>query len=237
MARRRRLLPEACATSRRRATAGSDGGCDAPPRLKPRPLQRNAANARERARMRVLSRAFSRLKTSLPWVPEDTKLSKLDTLRLAAGYIAHLRRVLIDDDEASSSSPALAAEDAACGSPRSLHPLALTWPFSFNQRLPSPEGQDAEVNKVRHSVSCRMFEGDAASPSSPHRPVNKQPYQQQQQQLTSCHGGHRYQSAASADDGFDSFLDYLSSSSGPAHPSSYSGRFMAISSQRSLCSS
>ena len=46
--------------------------------------QRNAANARERARMRVLSKAFSRLKTSLPWVPPDTKLSKLDTLRLAS---------------------------------------------------------------------------------------------------------------------------------------------------------
>ncbi|CAB0003127.1 unnamed protein product, partial [Nesidiocoris tenuis] len=42
--------------------------------------QRNAANARERARMRVLSRAFCRLKTTLPWVPPDTKLSKLDTL-------------------------------------------------------------------------------------------------------------------------------------------------------------
>lgn len=33
-----------------------------------RPQQRNAANARERARMRVLSRAFCRLKTTLPWV-------------------------------------------------------------------------------------------------------------------------------------------------------------------------
>ncbi|GFY51800.1 hypothetical protein TNIN_115461 [Trichonephila inaurata madagascariensis] len=32
-----------------------------------KPVQRNAANARERARMRVLSHAFSRLKTSLPW--------------------------------------------------------------------------------------------------------------------------------------------------------------------------
>ncbi|KAH7976182.1 neurogenic differentiation factor 1 [Rhipicephalus sanguineus] len=234
MARRRRLPHEACATSRRRAAAGSDGGCDVSPRLKPRPLQRNAANARERARMRVLSRAFSRLKTSLPWVPEDTKLSKLDTLRLAAGYIAHLRRVLIDDDEASSSSPASAAEEAACGSPRCLHPLTLTWPFSFNHRLPSPEGRDAEP-KVRHGVSCRMFEGDAASPASPHRPASKQPYHQQQS--TSCHGGHRYPSASSADDGFDSFLDYLNSSSGPAHPSSYSGRFMAITSQRPLCSS
>ena len=51
--------------------------------LKPN-QQRNAANARERQRMRVLSKAFNRLKTSLPWVPSDTKLSKLDTLRLAS---------------------------------------------------------------------------------------------------------------------------------------------------------
>lgn len=62
-----------------------------------RQSQRNAANARERARMRVLSKAFSRLKTSLPWVPADTKLSKLDTLRLASSYISHLRQLLQDD--------------------------------------------------------------------------------------------------------------------------------------------
>ncbi len=42
---------------------------------------RGAANARERTRMRVLSKAFGRLKLTLPWVPPDTKLSKLDTLR------------------------------------------------------------------------------------------------------------------------------------------------------------
>lgn len=65
---------------------------------------RNAANARERARMRVLSKAFCRLKTTLPWVPADTKLSKLDTLRLAATYIAHLRAVLRDDSEANSET-------------------------------------------------------------------------------------------------------------------------------------
>ena len=60
-------------------------------------VQRNAANARERARMRVLSKAFSRLKTTLPWVPPDTKLSKLDTLRLASSNIAHLRQILAND--------------------------------------------------------------------------------------------------------------------------------------------
>ena len=65
---------------------------------------RNAANARERARMRVLSKAFCRLKTTLPWVPADTKLSKLDTLRLAATYIAHLRAVLTDDGDTHPDS-------------------------------------------------------------------------------------------------------------------------------------
>ncbi|KAI4471174.1 Helix-loop-helix DNA-binding domain [Popillia japonica] len=81
--------------------------------------QRNAANARERARMRVLSKAFCRLKTTLPWVPADTKLSKLDTLRLATSYIAHLRAVLMDQP--------IPADQLH------KHPLALTWPFSFQR--------------------------------------------------------------------------------------------------------
>lgn len=76
-------------------------------------VQRNAANARERARMRVLSKAFSRLKTTLPWVPPDTKLSKLDTLRLASSYIAHLRQILSNDKYENGF----------------IHPVNLTWPF------------------------------------------------------------------------------------------------------------
>ncbi|RWS31114.1 hypothetical protein B4U80_00073 [Leptotrombidium deliense] len=43
--------------------------------------------------------AFCRLKTALPWVPSDTKLSKLDTLRLASSYISHLREILEKNDE------------------------------------------------------------------------------------------------------------------------------------------
>ncbi|KAI5645525.1 helix-loop-helix DNA-binding domain-containing protein [Phthorimaea operculella] len=79
------------------------------------PVHRNAANARERARMRVLSKAFCRLKTTLPWVPADTKLSKLDTLRLAASYIAHLR-ALLHEPRSQHTPP---------------HPLSLAWPFAF----------------------------------------------------------------------------------------------------------
>ena len=62
-------------------------------------VPRGAANARERTRMRVLSKAFGRLKLTLPWVPPDTKLSKLDTLRLATSYIAHLKRILSSEEE------------------------------------------------------------------------------------------------------------------------------------------
>ncbi|XP_070709358.1 musculin [Pempheris klunzingeri] len=89
-----------------------------------RQSQRNAANARERARMRVLSKAFSRLKTSLPWVPADTKLSKLDTLRLASSYISHLRQLLQDDRFEN----------------RFAHPVNLTWPFMMTGR--SEDSQD-----------------------------------------------------------------------------------------------
>ena len=77
---------------------------------KPRP----SANARERERMRVLSRAFSRLKTTLPWVPADTKLSKLDTLRLACSYIAHLKQILDEDTPAVETT-----------NDTTIHPVAL----------------------------------------------------------------------------------------------------------------
>ncbi|XP_023716099.1 transcription factor 21 [Cryptotermes secundus] len=110
---------------RRGAVSGSRGGsspdlCDDEDGMctREKPQQRNAANARERARMRVLSKAFCRLKTTLPWVPADTKLSKLDTLRLATSYIAHLRAILTD--EVAEVAP--------------IHPLNLTWPFSFQQQ-------------------------------------------------------------------------------------------------------
>ena len=65
---------------------------------------RGAANARERTRMRVLSKAFGRLKLTLPWVPPDTKLSKLDTLRLATSYISHLQVLLESEDEDNDGS-------------------------------------------------------------------------------------------------------------------------------------
>ncbi|XP_006131628.3 musculin [Pelodiscus sinensis] len=94
--------------------------------------QRNAANARERARMRVLSKAFSRLKTSLPWVPPDTKLSKLDTLRLASSYIAHLRQLLQEDRYENGY----------------VHPVNLTWPFVVSGRPESDTKDISTANRL-----------------------------------------------------------------------------------------
>ncbi|XP_076876993.1 transcription factor 21 isoform X2 [Brachyhypopomus gauderio] len=100
-------------TGKRRKTAASRKTVPNGVAHEGKQVQRNAANARERARMRVLSKAFSRLKTTLPWVPPDTKLSKLDTLRLASSYIAHLRQILANDKYENGY----------------IHPVNLTWPF------------------------------------------------------------------------------------------------------------
>ncbi|XP_077019322.1 transcription factor 24 [Tamandua tetradactyla] len=62
-----------------------------------RPAAANAA--RERSRVQTLRHAFLELQRTLPSVPPDTKLSKLDVLLLATTYIAHLTRSLQDDTE------------------------------------------------------------------------------------------------------------------------------------------
>ncbi|XP_027709125.1 musculin-like [Vombatus ursinus] len=133
-----------CKRKRTRGAAGGGGGCSSSgsgggsnctkKSLLPKgssaeckQSQRNAANARERARMRVLSKAFSRLKTSLPWVPPDTKLSKLDTLRLASSYIAHLRQLLQEDRYENGY----------------VHPVNLTWPFVVSGR---PDADTKDVS-------------------------------------------------------------------------------------------
>lgn len=71
-----------------------------------RPAAANAA--RERSRVQTLRHAFLELQRTLPSVPPDTKLSKLDVLLLATTYIAHLTRSLQDDAEAPGD-PSLGA--------------------------------------------------------------------------------------------------------------------------------
>lgn len=72
----------------------------AAPRAGAAPGRPAAANAaRERSRVQTLRHAFLELQRTLPSVPPDTKLSKLDVLLLATTYIAHLTRSLQDEEE------------------------------------------------------------------------------------------------------------------------------------------
>nr|XP_040060626.1 transcription factor 15-like [Gasterosteus aculeatus aculeatus] len=70
---------------------------------------RNAANARERHRTQNVNTAFAALRTLIPTEPVDRKLSKIETLRLASSYIAHLANVLVVGDGRGDAQPCLGA--------------------------------------------------------------------------------------------------------------------------------
>ncbi|XP_037084429.1 neurogenin-2-like [Pollicipes pollicipes] len=59
-----------------------------------RRLRRAKANDRERNRMHMLNHALEKLRTVLPAFPEETRLTKIETLRFANSYIVALSRTL-----------------------------------------------------------------------------------------------------------------------------------------------
>lgn len=60
---------------------------------------------KERRRTISLNSAFSALRSRIPKVPADTKLSKIKTLRLAALYIQHLNQILSTPQDGSQLQP------------------------------------------------------------------------------------------------------------------------------------
>ncbi|KAG2458054.1 pancreas transcription factor 1 subunit alpha [Erpetoichthys calabaricus] len=69
---------------------------------------RQAANVRERRRMQSINDAFEGLRSHIPTLPYEKRLSKVDTLRLAIGYINFLAELVQSDlpIKNSSSDPA-----------------------------------------------------------------------------------------------------------------------------------
>ncbi|XP_038622456.1 transcription factor 24 [Tachyglossus aculeatus] len=90
-----------------------------------RPAAANAA--RERSRVQTLRHAFLELQRTLPSVPPDTKLSKLDVLLLATTYIAHLTRSLQDHDDPNLATP-VEPGPGALRAHGYLHPVKK-WPM------------------------------------------------------------------------------------------------------------
>lgn len=62
--------------------------------LKIKRNRRQKANDRERNRMHMLNEALDRLRCVLPTFPEDTKLTKIETLRFAHNYIWALSQAI-----------------------------------------------------------------------------------------------------------------------------------------------
>lgn len=58
---------------------------------------RQAANVRERRRMQSINDAFEGLRSHIPTLPYEKRLSKVDTLRLAIGYINFLAELVQSD--------------------------------------------------------------------------------------------------------------------------------------------
>ncbi|XP_067568253.1 transcription factor 24 isoform X1 [Pseudorca crassidens] len=110
-----------------------------------RPAAANAA--RERSRVQTLRHAFLELQRTLPSVPPDTKLSKLDVLLLATTYIAHLTRSLQDDADAPA--------DPGLGALRGdgyLHPVKF-W------RLESPRSRCWPIHFLKWPMRSRLYIG------------------------------------------------------------------------------
>ncbi|KAK9704116.1 Helix-loop-helix DNA-binding domain [Popillia japonica] len=59
--------------------------------------QRQAANLRERKRMQSINDAFEGLRAHIPTLPYEKRLSKVDTLKLAIGYINFLSELVRSD--------------------------------------------------------------------------------------------------------------------------------------------
>lgn len=59
--------------------------------------QRQAANLRERRRMQSINEAFEGLRSHIPTLPYEKRLSKVDTLKLAISYITFLSEMVKRD--------------------------------------------------------------------------------------------------------------------------------------------
>lgn len=78
-------------------SGGSEGSSSPEPSFDDLQTQRVMANIRERQRTQSLNEAFTSLRKIIPTLPSD-KLSKIQTLKLAARYIDFLCQVLQSDE-------------------------------------------------------------------------------------------------------------------------------------------
>uniref|UniRef100_A0A8C5J478 Pancreas transcription factor 1 subunit alpha n=1 Tax=Junco hyemalis TaxID=40217 RepID=A0A8C5J478_JUNHY len=103
---------------------------------------RQAANVRERRRMQSINDAFEGLRSHIPTLPYEKRLSKVDTLRLAIGYINFLSELVQSDLPLRSASS------------ESLFHQHLFFSFSFFFFFNFNGGNTSEPVKI---IYCRTW--------------------------------------------------------------------------------
>lgn len=83
--------------ARRRSRSNRRGGPSGKCPRQVQVQQRQAANMRERRRMQNINDAFEGLRAHIPTLPYEKRLSKVDTLKLAIGYINFLNELVRAD--------------------------------------------------------------------------------------------------------------------------------------------
>lgn len=120
-------------------------------------FRRMKANDRERNRMHSLNDALETLRVTLPALPEETKLTKIETLRFAHNYIFALREVLnseehINLDLEKLQSFTLSGEKITKELFDALFVNPSQYPMHHMAHLPRPPGFTADdfYNSMRH---------------------------------------------------------------------------------------
>lgn len=123
--------------------------------------RRMKANDRERHRMHNLNSALDALRSILPALPEDAKLTKIETLRFARNYIWALTETLRMADQHAHTQDYLASD---LSSPASV--------LSAERDSASPSecgyGTNADFSHrssltAVNEMSCRIFPGEESS--------------------------------------------------------------------------
>ncbi|XP_074012597.1 neurogenin-1 [Numenius arquata] len=137
--------------------------------------RRVKANDRERNRMHHLNAALDELRSVLPTFPDDTKLTKIETLRFAYNYIWALSETLRLAEQCLPPPPAFRGAAAAPPSPGSD---AGSWLSSASPSAPSLCASASGPSSPATSEDCpyapadslRSFRGLPAAAAPPGAP-------------------------------------------------------------------
>nr|XP_055033527.1 protein atonal homolog 1b [Misgurnus anguillicaudatus] len=118
----------------------------------PQKHRRVAANARERRRMHGLNRAFDKLRSVIPSLENEKKLSKYDTLQMAQIYITELSELL----QGVVQSECISLRDGCCasgnhGNQRSSSAMRTSASYAVDATSPNFVSDKSDVTSSSHA--------------------------------------------------------------------------------------